>query len=146
MNNSFGRNNSYTEIAWATVEAWQRDAQFLVAMARLVTVTNPQQAFQRDQLARLHIPTGPGSAGGFNHPNTFTPYSNQAAIDRISERNARAPARSVIRSCDPSTGRPTRAPRATMTTCGEAGSMQRIDPTQLLQVVPPGTIDASARG
>ena len=41
VNNSFGRNNAYMEIAWATAEVWPRDQQFLVATARLVNVTNP---------------------------------------------------------------------------------------------------------
>ena len=90
VNNSYSRNNTYRAIAWATGNVWPRDAQFLVAMARLIKVINPEQAFQRDQLIRNNIAVGPGSAGGFNHPNTFTPNSNQAAMDRISDRNARA--------------------------------------------------------
>ncbi len=136
VNNAFGRNNTYTEIAWATADVWHRDAQFLVAAARLVSVTNPQQAFQRDQLIRLHIPVGPGSAGGFNHPNTFTPYSNQAAMDRISDRNARA-RRDDYPLVDPSTGRTYHGTSSNYDYV-RGGWVNPNDQTQLLQVVPPG--------
>lgn len=136
VNNSFGRNNTYTEIAWTPVAAWRRDAQFMVATARLVSVRNPQQAFQRDQLIRNHIQAGPGSAGGFNHPNTFTPYSNQAAMDRISDRNARA-RRDDYPLVDPSTGR-TYHGSSDNYDYVRGGWVNPNDRTQLLKVVPPG--------
>ena len=139
VNNSFGRNNAYAEIAWATIEVWPRDAQFLVAAARLVSVSNPEQAFQRDQLMRQNIPAGPGSAGGFNRPNTFTPYSNQAAMDRISDRNARA-RRDDYPLVDPSTGRSYHGTSATYDYV-RGGWVNPQDRTQLLQVVPPGRPD-----
>lgn len=136
VNNSYGRNNAYDEIAWATTSVWNRDAQFLVAAARLVSVTNPEQAFQRDQLVRLHVPVGPGSAGGFNHPNTFTPYSNQAAMDRIADRNARA-RRDDYPLEDPSTGRTYHGTSSNYDYV-RGGWVNPQDPTQLLKVVPPG--------
>lgn len=136
VNNSFGRNNAYSEIVWATADVWPRDAQFLVATARLVSITNPQQAFQRDQLIRNNIPAGPGSAGGFNHPNTFTPYSNQAAMDRISDRNARA-RRDDYPLIDPSTGRSYHGSSDNYDYV-RGGWVNPNDHTQLLKVVPPG--------
>ena len=107
-----------------------------MATARLIAVTNPQQAFQRDQLQRAHVPTGPGSAGGFNHPNTFTPYSNQAAMDRISDQGARA-RRDDYPLVDPSTGT-TYHGSSDNYDYVRGGWVNPNDKTQLLKVVPPG--------
>ena len=52
---------------------------------------------------RQGVQAGPGSAGGFNHPNTFTPNSNQAAMDRMSDQRARV-TRDDTPLVDPSTG------------------------------------------
>jgi len=136
VNNSFGHNNFYIAIAAAATDLWQRDSQFLTAAARLINVTNPRQAFQRDQLIRLRISVGPGSAGGFNHPNTFTPYSNQAAMDRIHARNDRA-RRDDYPLVDPSTGRTYHGTSANYDYV-RGGWVNPYDTTQLLQVVPPG--------
>jgi hypothetical protein len=136
VNNSFGRNNTYTEIVWAIADVWRRDEQFLVATARLISVTNVQQAFQRDQLQRARVPTGPGSAGGFNHPNTFTPYSNQAAMNRISDQGARV-RRDDYPLVDPSTGTTYHGSSDTYDYV-RGGWVNPNDKTQLLKVVPPG--------
>lgn len=137
VNNSFGRNNTYCELAWATNALWAVDQQFLVGAARLVQITNVQQAFQRDQLIRAGTPAGPGSAGGFNHPNTFTPYSNQAAMDRISANRAISN-RGVTPLVDPSTGRSYTGTWDSYNQV-QGGWVNPQDPTQLLTVVrPPG--------
>ena len=136
VNNALGRNNAYGELAWATTDRWTSEQQFLVASARLVSVSNPQQAFQRDQLVRMRVPVGPGSAGGFNHPNTFTPYNNSAAMNRISDRNARA-RRDDTPLVDPSTGRTYHGTSDTYNYV-KGGWVNPQNPTQLLQVVPPG--------
>ena len=136
VNNSLGRNNSYVHIAFATIDRWRQNAQFLAATARVISVINPRQAFMRDQLIRLNIPVGPGSAGGFNHPNTFTPYSNQAAMDRISDRNARV-RRDDYPLVDPSTGRTYHGNTYNFDYV-RGGWVNPNDHTRLLQVVPPG--------
>ncbi len=136
LNNAYSRNNTYSEIAWATGSVWPRDAQFLVGAARLIKVINPEQAFQRDQLIRSGIAVGPGSAGGFNHPNTFTPYSNQAAMDRMSDQRSRT-TRDEYPLIDPSTGK---------TYHGSSRNFDQVlggwhnptNPSELLQVVPLG--------
>jgi len=135
VNNSFGFNNFYGEIAWAGADIWARDAQFMVAAARLVRVTNPEQAFQRDQLIRMHAQVGPGSAGGFNHPNTFTPYSNQAAMDRISAQRSNT-MRDDYPLVDPSTGRTYHGSSANYDYV-RGGWVNPVDRTQLLQPVKP---------
>lgn len=136
VNNSFGRNNTYTEIVWAIASIWRRDEQFLVATARLISVINPRQAFQRDQLIRNNVQVGPGSAGGFNHPNTFTPYSNQTTMDRISDQNARV-RRDDYPLVDPSTGTTYHGTSDTYDNV-RGGWVNPNDKTQLLKVVPPG--------
>ena len=50
VNNSYGRNSTYTEIEPSTPDVWRRDAQFMVATARLVAITNPREAYERDKL------------------------------------------------------------------------------------------------
>lgn len=137
LNNSFGRNNAYTAIAWAPSESWDMESQFLVASSRLVNITNVQQAFRRDELIRSNVSAGPGSAGGFNHPNTFTPYSNQAAMDRISAQRA-VTNRGVTPLVDPSTGKNYIGSWDTYNHV-QGGWVNPQNPTQLLQVVrPPG--------
>lgn len=137
VNNSFGRNNTYCELAWATNDLWVADQQFMVAAARLVQITNVQEAFLRDQLIRAGTPAGPGSAGGFNHPNTFTPYSNQAAMDRMSAQRSTT-TRGVTPLVDPSTGRTYRGTAETYNHV-QGGWVNPQDPTQLLKPVrPPG--------
>ena len=135
-NNSFGRNNCYADVAWATAPLWRLNSQFLVAMARMVTVINPQQAFQRDQLQRMNVAVGPGSAGGYNHPNTFTPHSRQAAMDRISDIGAHA-RRDDHPLVDPSTGTTYHGTSANYDQV-RGGWVNPRDPTQLLTEVPPG--------
>ena len=135
VNNSFGFNNFYGEIAWANADLWPRDAQFMVAAARLVRVTNPEQAFLRDQLIRNHAQVGPGSAGGFNHPNTFTPYSNQAAMDRISAQRSNT-MRDDYPLVDPSTGRTYHGSSSNYDYV-RGGWVNPVDRTQLLQPVKP---------
>jgi hypothetical protein len=136
VNNTGGRSNTYGGYAFAPVADWARDAQFMVAMARMVTVSNPVRAFQRDQLIRNNVATGPGSAGGFNHPNTFTPYSNSAAMSRISDVRARS-FRDDYPLVDPSTGR-TYHGSSDNYDYVRGGWVNPVDRTQLLKVVPPG--------
>jgi len=136
VNNSMGRNNTYGGYAIAPVADWARDAQFMVAMARLVSVSNPARAFQRDQLIRNNVATGPGSAGGYNHPNTFTPYSNSAAMSRISENRANT-FRDSYPLVDPSTGRTFRGSSENYDYV-RGGWVNPMDRTQLLKVVTPG--------
>jgi len=136
VNNSMGYNNIYGGYAIAPVADWARDAQFMVAMTRLVSVSNPVRAFQRDQLIRNNVATGPGSAGGYNHPNTFTPYNNSAAMSRISANRANT-YRDSYPLTDPSTGR-----NFTGTSSNydyvRGGWVNPNDHTQLLKPVTPG--------
>ena len=136
VNNSMGFNNTYGGIAIAPVTDWARDAQFMVAMTRLVSVSNPVRAFQRDQLIRNNVATGPGSAGGFNHPNTFTPYNNSAAMSRISANRANS-FRDSYPLVDPSTGRTYRGSSENYDYV-RGGWVNPVDRTQLLKVAPPG--------
>lgn len=135
VNNSFGRNNTYCEIAFATNDLWADHQQFLVAAARLVQITNVQQAFRRDELIRMGTPSGPGSSGGFNHPNTFTPYSDQAAKDRMSAQRS-VTIRGVTPLVDPSTGQTYRGTWDNYDHV-KGGWVNPQDPTQLLKVVRP---------
>lgn len=135
VNNSYGFNNFYGEIAWAGADIWARDAQFMVAAARLVHVTNQVEAFQRNMLIRNNASVGPGSAGGFNHPNTFTPHSNQAAMDRISAQRSNT-ARDSYPLVDPSTGRPYIGTSSNYDYV-RGGWVNPLDRTQLLQPVKP---------
>lgn len=138
VNNAGGRNNTYGGYAYAPVADWARDAQFMVAMARMVSVSNPVRAFQRDQLIRNNVATGPGSAGGYNHPNTFTPYNNSAAMNRISANRANT-FRDSYPLTDPSTGR-SYTGNSSNYDYVRGGWVNPQDRTQLLKPVTPGGI------
>ena len=76
VNNTGGRNNTYGGYAYAPVADWARDAQFMVAMARMVSVSNPARAFQRDQLVRNNVATGPGMGRSYRR---FLSASNRGS-------------------------------------------------------------------